>query len=382
MGVNIRQKPTGSGIWWVFVNHRGSRKSKKIGKDKKLAKQYQKKLEAKILLDDLDMDKFNKTVPALKPYAEKWFTLPHKTGKGTMHMYKRNLELHVYPVIGNHQIDQIKRKDFKAMFDGLLINGMAESNFQNIKSPLSRIFHHAIDAELVQINPLAGLKHSTARTIDIKPLTEEEVFIFLDVAQKYAGGKFYAQFLTLIRTGMRIGEVLGLQWQDIDFVKRKIKVQRHMVKNVAKPGTKNGKDRTVDMTPHLAETLRTLKTEKQKEALKTGKPFSEFCFTLGDKTTPMSSHWARVTMREILKQAELPHMRIHDLRHSYATIRLARGHNIGDVSYQMGHSSIKITFDTYTHWIPGRFSNEVDDLDLQPNATQAHSNKASNEKGL
>ena len=63
-------------------------------------------------------------------------------------------------------------------------------------------------------------------------------------------------------------------------------------------------------------------------------------------------------------------MRIHDLGHTYATIRLARGHNIGDVSYQMGHSSIKITFDTYTHWIPGRFTNEVDDLDLQPDATQ------------
>ena len=73
MGVNIRQKPTGSGVWWVFINHRGVRKSKKIGKDKKLAKQWQKKLEAKILLDDLDMDTFNKTVPALKPYAEKWF---------------------------------------------------------------------------------------------------------------------------------------------------------------------------------------------------------------------------------------------------------------------------------------------------------------------
>jgi integrase len=370
MGVNIRQKPTGSGVWWVFINHRGVRKSKKIGRDKKLAKQWQKKLEAKILLGDMEMDTFNKTVPALKPYAEKWFSLPHKTGKGTMHMYKRNLELHVYPIIGNRQIDQIRRKHLKAMFEGLLVTGMAESNFQNLKSPLSRIFKSAMDDELIQVNPLQGLTHSKARTIDIKPLTEDEVFIFLDAAQGYKDGRYYPILLTLLRTGMRIGEALGLQWQDIDFVERKIKVQRHMVQNVTKPGTKNGKDRTVDMTPHLAETLRTLKREKQKEALKIGKPFCEFCFTLGDKTKPMSSHWMRVTMREILKLAELPHMRVHDLRHTYATIRLARGHNIGDVSYQMGHSSIKITFDTYTHWIPGRFSNEVDDLDLQPNATQ------------
>ena len=62
-------------------------------------------------------------------------------------------------------------------------------------------------------------------------------------------------------------------------------------------------------------------------------------------------------------------MRTHDLRHTYATTRLLRGHDIGDVSYQLGHSSISITYDIYTHWIPGKFKNQVDDLDLQPNAT-------------
>ena len=387
MGVNIRQKPTGSGIWWVFINHHGKRKSKKIG-SKKDAKYWQKKFQAKILLDDLDMDTFNKTVPALKPYAEKWFSLPHKTGKGTMHMYKRNLELHVYPVLGNRQLDQIKRKDLKAMFEGLLINGMAESNFQNIKSPLSRIFHHAVDAELVQVNPLAGLKHSKARTINIKPLTEDEVFTFLDVAREYRDGMFYAQFLTLIRTGMRIGEVLGLQWQDINFewnpIKsegRQINIQRHVHSGVILPGTKNGKTRTVDITPHLTETLRKLKTEKQKEALSTGKQFCDWLFSINGRD-PMTPPVVKKAFDACLKKAGLPHMRIHDLRHSYATIRLMNGHNIGDVSYQMGHSSIKITFDTYTKWVPGRFHSEVDDLDLQPSATQTHSSKASNEKGL
>ena len=301
-------------------------------------------------------------------------------------MYKRNLELHVYPVLGNHQIDQIKRKHLKAMFEGLLINGMAESNFQNIKSPLSRIFKSAMGDEMIEVSPLQGLTYSTARTIDIKTLTEDEVFTFLAAAQEYEDGRYYPIFLTLLRTGMRIGEALALQWQDIDFewnpIKsegRQIHIQRHMVKNMVKPGTKNGKDRTVDMTPHLSETLRKLKTEKQKEALSTGKPFCEFCFTLGDKTKPMSSHWVRVTMREILKQAELPRMRVHDLRHSYATIRLMKGHNIGDVSYQMGHSSIKITFDTYTKWVPGKFKHQVNDLDLQPNATQTQPRQNVNE---
>jgi integrase len=66
-------------------------------------------------------------------------------------------------------------------------------------------------------------------------------------------------------------------------------------------------------------------------------------------------------------------VRVHDLRHSYATIRLLKGHNVGDVSYQLGHSSIQITYDAYGHWIPGQFKSEIDELDeMHPNAPQAH----------
>ena len=94
----------------------------------------------------------------------------------------------------------------------------------------------------------------------------------------------------------------------------------------------------------------------------------------------MSRPRLRTALEATLEAAGLPRMRIHDIRHSYATIRLSKGHNIGDVSYQMGHSSIKITFDTYTHWIPGKFQNEVDDLDLHPNATYTHPAKIENDK--
>lgn len=77
-------------------------------------------------------------------------------------------------------------------------------------------------------------------------------------------------------------------------------------------------------------------------------------------------------LNKCLEQANLRHIRVHDLRHTYATVRLLRGHNVGDVSHQLGHSSIKITYDVYGHWIPGSFKSEVEDLDYpQPTATQA-----------
>jgi len=64
-----------------------------------------------------------------------------------------------------------------------------------------------------------------------------------------------------------------------------------------------------------------------------------------------------------LKEAGLRNIRIHDLRHTYATVRLMRGHTVGDVSNQLGHSRITMTYDVYTHWIPNQFKSEVDELD-------------------
>ena len=367
MGVSIREKPKGSGVWWLFVNHRGTRKAKKIGKDKRLAKEVAEKIEAKLTLGVLDLNKFNKKCPSVKEYAKMWLALPHDRGETTQQGHIRNLELHVYPVLGMRQVDQVKRKHIKAMFDALLTNGMATSNFQNIKAPLNGVFNHAVESELIDHNPLIGLTFSKKRNIKITPLTENQAFKLLDQAKEYREGLFYPHILALLRTGLRVGELLGLQWGDIDFKERSFTVSRRVYHG--KVGTpKNGKSRTVDMTPHLTETLKTLKVEKQKEALKEGKPFSEWVFTFTGGN-PMSSNALKVALDAILKKAGLPHMRIHDLRHSYCTIRLLRGHDIGDVSYQAGHSSIKITFDTYTHWIPGKFKDQVDDLDLQPNAT-------------
>ena len=367
MGVSIREKPKGSGEWWVFVNHHGTRKAKKIGKDKRLAREVAKGIEAKLTLGALDLNKFNKKCPSLKEYGKMWLALPHDRKETTQEGHIRNLELHVYPILGTRQVDHVKRKHIKAMFDTLLTNGMATSNFQNIKAPLNGIFNHAVESEIIDHNPLIGLTFSKKRNIKITPLTEDQGFKLLDQAKEYREGLFYPHILTLLRTGLRVGELIGLKWGDIDFQERALKVSRRIYQS--KVGTpKNGKTRTVDMTPHLAETLKALKVEKQKEALRSGKPFSEWVFSFNGRN-PMTPPTLKTALDACLDKAGLPHMRVHDLRHSYCTIRLLRGHDIGDVSYQAGHSSIKITFDTYTHWIPGKFKDQVDDLDLQPNAT-------------
>ena len=166
-------------------------------------------------------------------------------------------------------------------------------------------------------------------------------------------------------------KIKALKWKDIDFEKRQIEVRRSCRRGRV-TGTKTDKRRRVDMTPHLTGTLKELRISQKRDSLKNGRPVPEWVFA-----NKKGKIFIRVAFENALNRclegANLRRIRIHDLRHTYATIRLMRGHNVGDVSYQLGHSSIKMTYDVYAHWIPGQFKSEVDELDqAHPNAPQAH----------
>lgn len=210
-------------------------------------------------------------------------------------------------------------------------------------------------------------------------MTEKEAEKLLDKAKDFRGGAYHPPILCALRTGMRIGEIQALQWGDIDFNGRFIEVRRSW-RHGRTTDTKNKKRRRIDMTLYLAETLKALRTVQKKRALKNGRGVSEWVFA--DKTGQIMCREAfRRALNKCFGLAGIRRLRVHDLRHSYATIRLMKGHNIGDVSYQLGHSSISITYDIYGHWIPGKFKSEVDELDEErPSApyTNPESERVSN----
>ena len=362
MSVKVRERPKGSGTWWVFIDHQGKRKAKKIGKDKKTAVDVAKKIEAKLILGELNIEKAESNCPAFREYAEMWLAMSHDWKESTAELYKANLVGHILPAFGKNRVDEISRKDLKAFFDNLLAGGMAFSTVKVIRASISGIFANAVDSELIEHNPLQGLKINHKRTpLEVDPLTEEEVDKFLEEAKNYQGGVFYPPFLCALRTGMRIGEIQAVQWGDVDFNSRFIEVKRSW-RNGRLTDTKNRKRRRIDMTPHLAETLKALRIIQKKRALKNGMPVSEWVFA-DTKGKMLCREVFRRVLNKCLEYAGLRRIRVHDLRHCYATIRLLRGHNVGDVSYQLGHSSISITYDTYGHWMPGKFKSEVDELD-------------------
>ena len=362
MSVKVRERPKGAGTWWVFIDHQGKRKAKKIGRDKRLAMDVAKKIEAKLILGELNIEKPESNCPAFREYAEMWLAMPHDWKESTAELYRANLVGHVFPAFGKNKVDEIARKDLKAFFDNLLAGGMASSTVKVIRASISGVFAYALDVELIEHNPLQDLKINHKRTaLEVDPLTEEEADNLLEEARTYQGGVFYPPFLCALRTGMRIGEIQAVQWGDVDFNSRFIEVKRSW-RSGRLTDTKNRKRRRIDMTPHLAETLKALRTIQKKRALKSGRPVSEWVFA-DTKGKMLCREVFRRALNKCLEYAGLRRLRVHDLRHSYATIRLLMGHNVGDVSYQLGHSSISITYDTYGHWMPGKFKSEVDELD-------------------
>jgi integrase len=377
MGVKIREKPKGSGVFWVFANHNGKRTSKKIGTDEDAANEVAKKIEAKLVLGEFNFEK-EKPVQTFEQYAEGFVNgfskINHKPS--THESYKTALDVHIYPVFGEKRLDEIRKKDIKAFLTDKQKEKLAPATVRNLKAYLSCILNQAVDDEIIVSNPASRtgkLIKKTDSTKNIQPLTWAEKELFEKTFRKHFAS-FYPLFLTLLRTGLRVGEVIALKPGDIDFNGNFIEVRRSCVMGKVTT-TKSGKIRRVDMSNGLRKVLKSYLTKRKQEALKKGwgQP-PEWLFYNGNGNLFDTSHLRKRIFYKVLEKAGLRHIRIHDLRHTYATLRIQSGHNIADVSKQLGHHSIKITVDTYYHWIPGTGKSEVDQLDgngVEDNASEA-----------
>jgi len=368
MGVKVREKPKGSGEWWVFINHQGRRKAKKIGMDKKVALAVAHKIEAKLVLGEIPLDKEKEKTnyPAFEEYAAKWIgvIVPATCKPSTLGDYKGILNNHVLPVMGKKSVNGISRLMVKNILMKKVNEGFANSTVVHIKNAISGVLNLAMDDEVISVNPAHNVgkifKKQESKLI-IEPYTQEELKTLLDTMMLHFK-KHYSMFLTMARTGIRYGECLGLQWKDIDFENRFIHIQRGFSKGKIET-PKSGQSRKVDMSLQLADVLKTLLYQRKIDTLKNGwGSMPEWVF-IKDNGNPYHESYSRRIFYSAIEKAGLRKIRIHDLRHTYATLRITKGDNVADVSKQLGHHSVKFTMDIYYHWIPGGNKNEVDGLD-------------------
>ena len=373
MGVTVKEKVPGSGVYWVFVNHKNQRTSKRVGSEKAALK-VAEQLEAHLALGSLDIDK--KDIPTLKKYSEEWLDKVVKLSRkyGTYRAYKIILDTHVNPVLGSKGLDEITAKDVSDLVLAKIGAGLRSNTVKCIKDCLGAVLKRAVHPDgYIKANPARGVEvpkpiDEVSRRVP-DPLTWEERDI-LEATFREHYPAHYPMIVCGFRTGLRIGELTALQWGDIDFVKRHILVQRNVSNGrVTTPKSKSSK-RLVRMTSALVEVLERHRRVMIEKTLRKGwgdPPKWVFAAEEGGFI-----HYPRFMEKvwdKALTKSGLRRRTPHDMRHTYATLRLSKGDSLAEVSKELGHASADITYKVYFTWMPTESATDIDELDRR---TPAH----------
>ncbi len=389
MSVRRRKK---NGKWYLFINWHGRRKAKCVGASRAAAEEVKRKIEARLAMGEFG---FWEDPPALtfSEYAERWLQshvavhLKPSTAQG----YRSLLEARLLPKFGSLPFTQITRNAIRAFLAELVDSGKVRRNtIRNAVACLRSILQHAVEDGILASNPATALgRFNRPQIQDRVPefLLREEAERFLETAKEFCPDR-YPLFLTALRAGLREGELLALQWDDIQFGQsgedpnRYILVQRNLTHGQFTT-PKSGRSRKVDLNVQLREVLIEWRDQLTLRAFEQGKTIiREFVFP-SEKGSPLDgSNIYHRDFRPCLEAAGLRPVTFHALRHSFASHLLQSGASLLYVKEQLGHSSIQVTADIYGHLLPSANIAWVDALGSgtspQQNATQAQPRK--NEK--
>jgi integrase len=310
-------------------------------------------------------------------YAERWLTVIGASLKPrTVESYAKNLDFHLLPRFRAVRVRNLQRGTIKSFLADKLQRGLARDTVRVIHATLRAMLNAAIDDGVLIANPAARLgRHlrlsapPRQRQENIKAMTREQLAAFLEAARRSTPA-FYPLFLTLARAGLRVGEALGLQWDDVDHSQGQLRIERAFSGGRLQT-PKAGHGRTVDMSQQLSRELRRLLLARKIETLECGwssMPAWIFCTSAG---TPMDESRVRKAFQKALAAAALPlHFSPHGLRHTFASLLLQQGESPAYVQRQLGHASIQLTVDTYGKWLPLGNKAAVDGLDERPSGNK------------
>lgn len=277
----------------------------------------------------------------------------------TLEKYEGAIRLHLNPAFGRKRIAKIDTDDVATLIATMRAKGLAAWTIKGTLTPLGRIFTWAGRRGYVGSNPLDRLERGerpvTGRR-DMRILTSEELARLLDSAT----ARYWPLLATAAFTGLRLSELLGLVWADVDFEAGVLRVRKQLDRQGNRVAPKTPQSvRDVVLAPRLGTILREHKLALPPE--QTGDDRFVFSSTVG---TPI--YWRNVSARGLDKAAQKAGLgewfegkdgkrrwkssvRMHDLRHHFASLMISQGLNVVFVSRQLGHASPKITLDVYAH---------------------------------
>lgn len=350
----------GDNTWLVRIQGRGS--------DGKLKSVFSrtvhgtKKLASEVLTEALRAKDTGTLVEpnqmTMNEYLDKWLetVAKNRLREHTFEGYKNWLDRYARPTLGEKKIANLKPMDIQSLYSEMIGRGLRSRSVEYTHAILRTALKQAVKWNIIMRNPCDLVELPRKERKEMKALSPEEASRFLAHAKADKCGIIFSFALA---TGMRPNEYLALRWSDVDWERGTATVQRSLAWKAKggfsfnEPKTSKSR-RTVPLPTTLLRELRSHKIHQAEHRLSMGPDYTNLDLVFAtDLGTPI--HHRNLAQRhfaKILTKASLPKFRLYDLRHSCATLLLSANENPKVVSERLGHASIVLTLDTYSHVLP------------------------------
>jgi len=347
---NIRQRKDGTweARYSLGVDKNGKRIRKSIyGKTRnEVAKKLTK------ILNDINTNMY---IDPSKITVEKWINTWLKNYKEnsvsvkTYNSYEQLLNLYIKPYIGTVYLKDLRPEQVQATFNKM--KSLSDRTIKYTKTVFNMCMKRAKMNKLRADNPCDDIELPEGKPKKkIVVFTQEQQLKFLNIID---GHQYQVAFLTLISTGMRVGELLGLTWDNINFGKCTITIEKALSRIKGElfiPTKTKTSNRILPVLPIIMDFIKKYKIEQNKIKLKVGKEYNPYNLVFTNiYGFPVSFSSFSKNLKRLLKDNNLPILSPHKLRHTFATRGLESGMDMKELQVLLGHSTMKLTADLYTH---------------------------------
>jgi integrase len=331
------------------------------------------------LLHQIDTGSFMKPgKTTVADYLQRWLkdyvqpNLSPRTAEG----YESIIRCHLIPALGKIPLTQLKPEHIQHYYSDKLTSKCL--NRSNSTNPRTVRHHHmtlhcaleiAVKWGLVSRNVADAVEPPKEHHTEMHTMNEEDIHKFLEIAKST---EYYTLFYLALFTGMRRSELLALRWSDIDLLLCQLSVTRtlHHLRNGSivfrQPKTDKGR-RLIALTPSSVSVLKEYKGIQAAQMIVSGTTLKEEDLVFCQDGRPLLPGTVSHAWIHLIQRTGLKNIRLHDARHSHASLMLKQGIHPKIVQERLGHASIQITLDTYSHVAPGlqqAAANRFDELIL------------------
>jgi integrase len=294
---------------------------------------------------------------------ESWLPMMETRVKPTTYRgYRQMMEDYLLPRLGDRPIQKLRTLELDQLYADMLRGEgfdrpLSVGTVANVHRAIHKALADTVDAGLAVDNPASRAKAPRPwriRQIRVASWLPAELGIFLDAT---AADRFAAVWRLAAMTGMRRGEILGLRWEDVDLAGARLSVRRALVEvdyRVVESSTKGNAARTIDLDRRTVELLEKHRVTQEHERCEWGTDYERNdLVTAWQNGSPVHPQAFSRMFRTLVQKAGLRRIRLHDLRHTHATLSLQAGVPVTIVSERLGHHSPGFTLRQYAHALPG-----------------------------